>query len=72
MEAGDSTSRTERRRQGKELRTKCPRPVQGEWKPRSESEDIVRLLEESDDDRIAGLIPLKYQRMPTRRVATQR
>ena len=63
METVKSTSRTERRRQGKALRKMCPRPSQGEWKPRSTSEDIIALLKESDADRIVGLIPLKYQRM---------
>jgi uncharacterized protein (DUF2252 family) len=63
MKPSDSTSRAERCRQGKELRTKCPRALQGEWKPRSKSQDIIKLLEESDADRIVGLIPLKYQRM---------
>jgi len=56
-------SKTERRKQGKALRDKCPRTSQAEWKPRSKSEDIVKLLEESDADRIPGLIPVKYQRM---------
>jgi hypothetical protein len=63
MESSKSTSRAERRRQGKELSKKCPRASQGEWKLRSKSQDIIRRLEESDADRIAGLIPLKYQRM---------
>ncbi len=56
-------SRSERRKQGKALREKCPRAAQAEWKPRSKSTDIVELLEESDADRIPGLIPVKYQRM---------
>ncbi len=56
-------SKTERRKHGKVLRQKCPRTSQAEWKPRSKSRDIVDLLEESDVDRIAGLIPVKYQRM---------
>ena len=56
-------SKTERRKQGKALRDKCPRTAQAEWKPRSKSQDIVALLEESDADRIPGLIPVKYQRM---------
>jgi hypothetical protein len=56
-------SRSERHKQGKALREKCPRHLQAEWKPRSKSQDIVKLLEESDADRIAGLIPVKYQRM---------
>jgi uncharacterized protein (DUF2252 family) len=53
----------ERRQQGKVLREKCPRSAHGEWKPRSKSQDIIKLLEESDVDRIPGLIPVKYQRM---------
>jgi uncharacterized protein (DUF2252 family) len=61
--SNDSTSRAARRGQGKELRKKCSRSSQGEWKPRSKSQDIIRLLEESDTDRITGLVPLKYQRM---------
>ena len=56
-------SKSERRKQGKALHEKCPRSAQAEWKPRSKSQDIVELLEESDVDRIAGLIPVKYQRM---------
>jgi len=63
METGNSTSRAERRKQGKELRQKCPRTSQGEWKPRSRAQDIIALLKESDAGRIVGLIPLKYQRM---------
>ena len=63
MESTVALSKIERRRQGKALREKCPRASQAEWKPRSKSQDIVKLLEESDVDRIPGLIPLKYQRM---------
>src|SRR5258705_3676692 len=56
-------SKTERRKQGKALREKCPRASQAEWKPRSKSVDVIKLLEESDADRIADLIPVRYQRM---------
>jgi uncharacterized protein (DUF2252 family) len=56
-------SRTESRKQGRLLRDKCPRAAQAEWKPRSKSEDPIKLLEESDAGRIPGLIPVKYQRM---------
>jgi uncharacterized protein (DUF2252 family) len=63
MEPAAALSKSERRKQGKALRDNCPRTLQGEWKPRSKSQDIVKLLEESDADRIAGLIPVKYQRM---------
>jgi len=58
-----ASSKAERRKQGKALRDRCPRTAQAEWKPRSNSEDIIKLLEESDADRIPGLVPLKYQRM---------
>jgi uncharacterized protein (DUF2252 family) len=63
MKSNITSSKIERRKEGKALREKCPRTFQAEWKPRSKSQDIVRLLEESDADRIAGLIPVKYQRM---------
>ena len=56
-------SKSARRKQGKALREKCPRTAQAEWKGRSKSDDIIKLLEESDADRIPGLIPVKYQRM---------
>jgi uncharacterized protein (DUF2252 family) len=63
MESTVPPSRIERRKQGKALREKCPRTAQAEWKPRSKSQDPIKLLEESDKDRIPGLIPVKYQRM---------
>ena len=56
-------TKRERHKQGKALREKCPRAAHAEWKPRSKSKDIVKLLEESDVDRIPGLIAVKYQRM---------
>ncbi len=58
-----SASKIERRQQGKALREKFSRNSHAEWKPRSMSQDIVKLIEESDADRIPGLIPVKYQRM---------
>src|SRR5271163_5277384 len=63
MEAVIAASKIERRKQGKSLREKVRRASHAEWKPRSKSQDIVKLLEESDADRIPGLIPVKYQRM---------
>ena len=63
MESAVNASRTERRKQGKSLREKFSRTSHAEWKPRSKSQDVVKLLEESDADRIQGLIPVKYQRM---------
>jgi uncharacterized protein (DUF2252 family) len=58
-----STTKSERRKQGKALREKLPRTAHAEWKPRAKSQDIVKLLEESDVGRIRGLLPVKYQRM---------
>jgi uncharacterized protein (DUF2252 family) len=63
MESTVASSKMQRRKQGKALREKLPRTAQAAWKPRSKSQDIVKLLEESDVDRIAGLLPVKYQRM---------
>src|SRR5271170_6843120 len=63
MESDNALCKIERRKQGKALRDHCPRTAQAEWEPRSKSKDIVKLLEESDADRIPGLIPVKYQRM---------
>jgi uncharacterized protein (DUF2252 family) len=63
MKSGVGLSKAERRKQGKARREECPRTAQAEWKARSKSQDIVALLEESDADRIPGLIPVKYQRM---------
>src|SRR5208283_902187 len=56
-------SKLERRKQGKALREKCPRSSLAEWKPRSQSLDPLKLLEQTDADRIPGLIPLRYERM---------
>jgi hypothetical protein len=56
-------SKLEKRKQGKALREKCPRASHGDWNPRPRSQDPIKLLEESDADRIPGLIPLKYERM---------
>jgi uncharacterized protein (DUF2252 family) len=63
MKSEVGSSKVELRKQGKALRDGCPRSLQAEWKPRSATQDIVKLLEESDADRVAGLIPVKYQRM---------
>ena len=63
MKSAVASSKIERRKQGKALREKLPRTAQAAWKVRSKSQDIVKLLQESDVDRIAGLLPVKYQRM---------
>src|SRR5271170_7153810 len=63
MKSAVASSKVEKRKQGKALRAKHSRTAQGEWKPRAKSQDIVKLLEESDVGRIKGLLPVKYQRM---------
>ena len=63
MESAIASSKIERRKHGKALREKFSRTSHAEWKSRPKSQDIVKLLEESDADRIPGLIPVKYQRM---------
>jgi uncharacterized protein (DUF2252 family) len=63
MQTAVASTKSERRKQGKALREKVPRTAQAEWKPRAKSQDIVKLLEESDVGRIRGLLPVKYQRM---------
>jgi uncharacterized protein (DUF2252 family) len=56
-------TRTERRAQGKALRDVCSRADHARWKKRAVKHDIVALLEESNRDRIKGLIPVRYGRM---------
>jgi uncharacterized protein (DUF2252 family) len=58
-----AVSRIEKREHGKALRKACPRSAQAEWKPRPKALDPIKWLEESDIDRVPGLVPLKYQRM---------
>jgi uncharacterized protein (DUF2252 family) len=53
----------ERRKEGKALRENCPRSSHAEWKPRPRQQDIIKLLEESNADRIPGLIAIRYGRM---------
>ena len=56
-------TRQERYRHGKSLRRTTPRSDQAVWKHRHDSIDPVALLEESNADRIPGLVPLRYARM---------
>ena len=51
------------RKQGKTLRKRFPLSSHGEWNPRLRSQNIIKLLEESNDDRIPGLIAIRYGRM---------
>lgn len=60
---GHWQTRDERRAKGKSLRDTVPRSQQAVWKPASNRSDIVSLLEESNQDRLADLIPIRYGRM---------
>ena len=60
---GTSGTRAQRRRAGRDVRAICARSSHAGWEPRSASVDPIGLLEESNAGRIAGLIPLRYQRM---------
>ncbi|TRZ80720.1 MAG: DUF2252 domain-containing protein [Nitrosopumilales archaeon] len=56
-------TRKERFQQGKALREKCSRGMHAKYEPRSSSIDPIKLLEDSNIDRISGLIAIRYQRM---------
>ncbi len=57
------STRKERFQQGKALREKCSRSMHAKYEPRSSSIDPIKLLEDSNIDRIPGLIAIRYQRM---------
>ncbi len=59
----EKVTRLARREQGKLLRDVCSRLDHGTWKARSSKNDVIKLLEESNKDRIKGLIPVRYGRM---------
>jgi uncharacterized protein (DUF2252 family) len=48
---------------GKALREVVPRASHENWEPNSDRPDPVTLLEQSDQGRLANLIPIRYQRM---------
>jgi uncharacterized protein (DUF2252 family) len=58
-----SLTKEERFQKGKSLRDKCSRSKHAEYKPRSPSVDPIKLLEDTNIDRIPGLIAIRYQRM---------
>ncbi len=53
----------ELRAMGKRLREKCPRSSHSVWKAPDNRPDPMRLLEQSNQGRIAKLIPIRYGRM---------
>jgi len=55
--------RESRRRQGKELRKKCPRSSHGRVILGQTQRDTLALLEESDQGRVEELLPIRFTRM---------
>jgi uncharacterized protein (DUF2252 family) len=45
------------------LRQGCQRALYSEWKPKTRTHDPIPLLEQSNADRIPGLIAVRYGRM---------
>jgi uncharacterized protein (DUF2252 family) len=59
----DLSTRAERYRAGKALRSKIPRSSHSVWVPPRDRPDIVNLLKASDGTRLANLLPIRYGRM---------
>jgi uncharacterized protein (DUF2252 family) len=60
---GSAHQRESRRRQGKELRQKCPRSSHGSVILGQTQRDPLALLEESDQGRVEELLPIRFTRM---------
>jgi uncharacterized protein (DUF2252 family) len=56
-------SRDERISAGKALRDSVPRQSHGDWNPPANRRDPIDLLKESNQDRLAELVPIRYGRM---------
>lgn len=56
-------ARAERIQTGKSLRVKQPRASHGTWQPPADRRDPIDILEESNQDRLSELIPIRYGRM---------
>lgn len=56
-------SREERLQIGKGLRANLPREAHAQWRPPSHRRDPIDVLEESNQDRLPELIPIRYGRM---------
>jgi uncharacterized protein (DUF2252 family) len=53
----------ERVEAGKDLRTKIPRGSHATWEPANDRRDVIDVLEESNQERIRDLVPVRYGRM---------
>ncbi|HXX05680.1 MAG TPA: DUF2252 family protein, partial [Candidatus Bathyarchaeia archaeon] len=56
-------NREEKIQQGKTLRENCPRTKHADWNPSLRKWEPITLLENSNIDRIPGLVAIRYQRM---------
>ncbi len=56
-------SRAERLAAGQALRERVPRPSHAGWKPPAQRRDPIAILEESNQDRLPELVPIRYGRM---------
>jgi uncharacterized protein (DUF2252 family) len=56
-------SRDQRLAAGKALRDNVPRQSHAEWKPPANRRDPIDILKESNQDRLADLVPIRYGRM---------
>ncbi len=59
----DFISRDEAVNAGKGLQVKVPHALHAEWRSSGQTRDPVSILEESNRDRVAELIPIRYGRM---------
>ncbi len=56
-------SSKERLEMGKRLRSQLPRAIHAQWQPPANRRDPIDILEESNQDRMAELTPIRYGRM---------
>jgi uncharacterized protein (DUF2252 family) len=63
LTASPYLSADERRAAGKALRDAVPRADRGSWRPRKDRRDPIDLLNESNEGRIAALVPIRFGRM---------
>src|SRR5262245_47151012 len=57
------SQREARRRQGKALRKNCPRSSHADAATERADRDPLALIEETDQDRLASLLPIRFTRM---------
>ena len=59
----DTVTRSERKEWGKALRRQTPLSSHGNWSPAVNRPDPIDILQQQDEGRIQGLLPIKYGRM---------